>query len=179
TWSQPRTEPCADVPSRAAGTVRCRGRRVRRRPRIAQAGAASSSVAVRRSNDSQTPRSCECRRAFAAERASDAIVAARRFCAYGPTGPFLWCLRACGWHYWPMDVNTQVNEELNFIPKGGFDQNLLRMNFQMLRSNALGANPEEPLDLRQTFDKAVAMVRQASPGFQPTVDSKLFQRSQG
>ncbi len=72
------------------------------------------------------------------------------------------------------DVNAQVLRELQFIPKGKLDQNLLRMNFQMLRANALGANPQQPLSARQAFEKAVAMVRQASPSFVPRYDPKLF-----
>ena len=74
-----------------------------------------------------------------------------------------------------MDVNEQVKRELDFIPPGGLDQNLLRMNYQMLRSNALGANAEEPLTARQAFEKAVAMVRQASPGFEPDYNPRLFE----
>jgi hypothetical protein len=42
-------------------------------------------------------------------------------------------------------VNEQVAHELDMIPRGDLNQNLLRMNFQMLRANALGANADQSL----------------------------------
>jgi hypothetical protein len=48
------------------------------------------------------------------------------------------------------------------------------MNYQMLRSNALGASPEESLTAAQTFDRAVAMVRTYDASFSPRFDQRLL-----
>lgn len=66
-----------------------------------------------------------------------------------------------------MDVNAQVNAELKLIPRGDFEQNELRMLYQMIRSRALGANAEEPLTARQTLERATTMIRKTTPTFEP------------
>lgn len=71
-------------------------------------------------------------------------------------------------------VEQQVGQELALIPRGNLSQNLLRMNYQMLRSNALGANPKIPMTAAQTFDRAVAMVKEWDPAFVPRVDRRLL-----
>ena len=73
-----------------------------------------------------------------------------------------------------VDVNEQVNRELKLIPRGDLSQNLLRMNYQMLRSNALGVNADEPLSAKQTLERATAMVRTIDPRFEPRVNSSFF-----
>jgi hypothetical protein len=70
-------------------------------------------------------------------------------------------------------VQEQVAEELALIPRGGLSQNLLRMNYQMIRSNALGANPDEPLTAARTLESCVAMVKQFDPTFVPRFDRRL------
>jgi hypothetical protein len=74
-----------------------------------------------------------------------------------------------------MNVNDQVNRELALIPRGDFNQNQLRMIYQMLRSNALGANAVEPLTARQTLERATAMVRQSVERFEPRYDPRLLE----
>ena len=73
-----------------------------------------------------------------------------------------------------MDVNAQVNRELEFIPKGGLSQNLLRMNYQMLRSNTLGVSAEERLSAQETLERAEAMVRQHDSAFTAKYDARLL-----
>jgi hypothetical protein len=70
-------------------------------------------------------------------------------------------------------VNQQVARELDLIPRGDLNQNLLRMNFQMLRANALGANPEQPLSAAEALGRAIAMVQQNDPTFEPRFDPAL------
>jgi hypothetical protein len=71
-------------------------------------------------------------------------------------------------------ANAQVNRELKLIPRGDFNQSKLRMLYQMIRSNALGANAEEALPARQVLEQATAMIRQQAPAFEPRYDAQLF-----
>jgi hypothetical protein len=73
-----------------------------------------------------------------------------------------------------VDVNQQVVRELQLIARGDLNQNLVRMNYQMLRSNALGATAEEALSAAQAFERAVAMVRESHPTFEPAYDRRLL-----
>jgi hypothetical protein len=70
-------------------------------------------------------------------------------------------------------VNEQVARELELIPRGDLNQNLLRMNFQMLRANALGANADQSLTAAEALARAVAMVRQNDAAFEPRFDAAL------
>jgi hypothetical protein len=47
------------------------------------------------------------------------------------------------------------------------------MNFQMLRANALGANPDQRLSAGEALARAVAMVQQHNPTFEPRFDPAL------
>lgn len=71
-------------------------------------------------------------------------------------------------------MNEQVASELELIPRGGFEQNELRMLYQMERSRALGVNSEEYLTPAQVLDRATAMVRETAPEFEPGYDSALL-----
>ena len=72
------------------------------------------------------------------------------------------------------DVNTQVSAELALIPRGSFSQNELRMLYQMMRANALGAHAEERLSAREVLERATAMIRKNDPVFEPRFDQSLL-----
>lgn len=60
------------------------------------------------------------------------------------------------------------------IPRGSFSQNKLRMLYQMMRANALGANAEAPLSAREVLERATAMIRKDDPRFEPRFDQTLI-----
>ena len=71
-------------------------------------------------------------------------------------------------------MNAQVVRELACIPRGDLSQSLLRVIYQMLRAHSLGANAEESLTVKQTLDRATAMVRVGDDAFVPHFDAKLL-----
>ena len=67
--------------------------------------------------------------------------------------------------------NEQIAAELSVIPRGSFEQNVLRSVFQNLRANGLGRRPGYPgATLEDTILRAISFVREDFPQVQPHID---------
>lgn len=67
--------------------------------------------------------------------------------------------------------NARIAAEINALPRGRFEQNVLRAIFQNMRANDLGRHPEFPgSTLEETILRAVAFLRPNFPGFEPHID---------
>lgn len=67
--------------------------------------------------------------------------------------------------------NTRVAEEIRALPRGRFEQNVLRAVFQNMRANDLGKNPEVPeATVEDTVLRAVAFMRANFRTFEPHID---------
>ena len=71
------------------------------------------------------------------------------------------------------ELNKKVGEELKHIPRGSFDQNMLRACYNMLRRHDLGLNPEYPA--KETLVRSIETVREDKPDFLPIYDKEFFQ----
>jgi hypothetical protein len=71
------------------------------------------------------------------------------------------------------ELNKKVSEELSHIPRGSFDQNMLRMCYNGMRRHDLGLNSVLPAN--NTLLKAIEWVRKDKPDFSPIYDREFFQ----
>ena len=73
--------------------------------------------------------------------------------------------------------NAQIALELEAIPRGRFEQNVLRAVFQNYRANDLGRKAEYPgSTVEETIVRAVALVRDVWPAFEPHIKWVLLAR---
>lgn len=67
--------------------------------------------------------------------------------------------------------NARIAVELEAIPRGRFEQNVLRAVFQNTRANDFGRRAEHPgSTVEETLSRAVALVRAHWPAFEPHID---------
>lgn len=71
------------------------------------------------------------------------------------------------------ELNKKVAEELKRIPRGSFDQNMLRAYYNAMRRHDLSLSPACPA--RDTLVRAVELIRKGKPDFLPTYDRDFFQ----
>lgn len=71
-------------------------------------------------------------------------------------------------------MNRQLAAELRTIPRGGPEQNDLRMTYSMARRASLGGNPEVPRTARDVLDYSIAKVQKWHPGAQLQYDREAL-----
>jgi len=70
------------------------------------------------------------------------------------------------------ELNRKVTEELKHIPRGSFDQNMLRAYYNGMRRHDLSLNPALPA--KDSLLKAIETVRKDKPDFLPIYDRDFF-----
>lgn len=70
------------------------------------------------------------------------------------------------------ELNKKVTEELRHIPRGSFDQNMLRAYYNAMRRHDLSLNPALPA--KDTLIGAVELIRKDKPDFLPIYDKQFF-----
>jgi len=71
------------------------------------------------------------------------------------------------------ELNKKIAEELKHIPRGSFDQNMLRFYYNGMRRHNLSLNPA--LAAKDTLLAAIEALRKTSPSFSPIYDRDFFQ----
>jgi len=71
------------------------------------------------------------------------------------------------------ELNRKVNEELKHIPRGSFDQNMLRAFYNSMRRHDLGHNQAFPA--KNTLLRSIEMLKRNKPNFSPMYDRDFFQ----
>lgn len=75
------------------------------------------------------------------------------------------------------EMREKIKEELEYIPQGSFDQNMLRAYYNGMRARDLSQNPECPA--RDTLNKAIEAIKKEKPDFSPMYDRNFFERRRG
>ena len=70
------------------------------------------------------------------------------------------------------ELNKKVTEELQHIPRGSLDQNMLRACYNGIRRHDLSLNPVLPA--KDSLLKAIEIVRKDKPDFLPIYDGEFF-----
>ena len=70
------------------------------------------------------------------------------------------------------ELNKKVTKELKHIPRGSFDQNMLRTYYNAMRRHDLILNPALPA--KDTLIRAVELMRKDKPDFLPVYDRDFF-----
>ena len=70
------------------------------------------------------------------------------------------------------ELNKKVTEELKHIPRGSFDQNMLRAYYNGMRRHDLSLNPACPA--KDSLMKAIEAMRKDKPNFLPMYDKEFF-----
>jgi hypothetical protein len=69
-----------------------------------------------------------------------------------------------------------VENELKHIPRGTFEQNMLRGFFQSLRMNSLGKNPQYHTK-EEVLHASIAALKKDNPKFEPQYDKAFFKET--
>jgi len=72
------------------------------------------------------------------------------------------------------EMRETVKEELKFIPRRNFDQNMLRQAYWSLRLHSLGERADGVSSKEEVLVEATKLVRKDSGSFCPYFDSKFF-----
>jgi len=70
------------------------------------------------------------------------------------------------------ELNKKVNEELQHIPRGSLDQNMLRAYYNGMRRHDLSLTPVSPA--KDSLLKAIETLRKNKPDFLPIYDRDFF-----
>jgi len=70
-------------------------------------------------------------------------------------------------------MREQVKEELNHIPRGNLNQNMLRQIYWSLRMHSLGKKGAEK-SKEEVLVEATKLVRKDDPSFHPKFDKSFF-----
>jgi hypothetical protein len=70
------------------------------------------------------------------------------------------------------ELNKKVNDELKHIPRGSFDQNMLRGYYNGMRRHDLSLTPVVPA--KDTLIRAIEAVRKDKPDFLAMYDREFF-----
>lgn len=71
-------------------------------------------------------------------------------------------------------MREQVKEELEGVPRGNLDQNMLRQGYWALRTHNLGKKVKCPLLKEETLVQATKLVQKDNSNFRPKFDEKIF-----
>jgi hypothetical protein len=67
--------------------------------------------------------------------------------------------------------SEQIRLELTTIPRGAFEQNVLRAVYWCSRANDLGRRPEHPgATADETLSRAISVIRTFEPSFEPNIN---------
>jgi len=72
------------------------------------------------------------------------------------------------------EMRKQVKEELNYIPRRDFDQNILRQTYWGLRLHSLGKKAGCETSKEEVLVKALKLTRRDSPDFCARYDEQFF-----
>lgn len=72
------------------------------------------------------------------------------------------------------DMRETVKEELKFIPRRNFNQNMMRQAYWSLRLHSLGEKADRASTKEEVLVKATKLVRKDSESFCPYFDSEFF-----
>ena len=72
------------------------------------------------------------------------------------------------------EMRETVKEELKFIPRRNFDQNMMRQAYWSLRLHSLGKKADSTSTKEEVLVKATKLVRKDSKSFCPHFDSEFF-----
>jgi len=70
------------------------------------------------------------------------------------------------------ELNKKVNDELKHIPRGSFDQNMLREYYNGMRRHDLSLTPVVPA--KDTLIRTIEAVRKDKPDFLAMYDREFF-----
>ncbi len=70
------------------------------------------------------------------------------------------------------ELNKKVTEELQHIPRGSLDQNMLRAYYNGMRRHDLSLTPALPA--KDTLIRAIEILRKDKPDFLPMYDRDFF-----
>ncbi|MBI2129004.1 hypothetical protein HYU07_02085 [Candidatus Woesearchaeota archaeon] len=73
-------------------------------------------------------------------------------------------------------MREQVKEELEGLPRGDLDQNMLRQAYWALRTHNLGRTVKLPLSKEETLIQATKLIQKDNRAFCPKFDEKIFNR---
>jgi len=71
-------------------------------------------------------------------------------------------------------MREQIKKELEGIPRGNMDQNMVRQAYWGIRSHNLGKRVSEPLSKEETLAEAVKIIQKDTPCYWPTYNDKIF-----
>jgi len=72
------------------------------------------------------------------------------------------------------EMRKQVKEELNHIPRGDLNQNILRQAYWSLRLHSLGRKAKTKISKEEVLVKATKLIKKDNPAFCPRFDDKFF-----
>lgn len=72
------------------------------------------------------------------------------------------------------EMRETVKEELKFIPRRNFDQNMMRQAYWSLRLHSLSDKVDRPKSKEEVLVQATKLVRKDSESFCPYFDSDFF-----
>ncbi len=74
-------------------------------------------------------------------------------------------------------LTAEIDRDLQHIPKGDINQNVLRSIYQLRRGRDLASDPATPAHI--SLMSAIASVRKAAHDFRPLFDARYFRSSDG
>ena len=74
-------------------------------------------------------------------------------------------------------MRDQVKQELDGIPRGDFDQNMLRQAYWALRTHDVGIKENAQVSKEETFVRAAKIVQKDNPNFRPNFKEGVFDSS--
>lgn len=72
------------------------------------------------------------------------------------------------------EMREQVNKELEHIPRGSMQQNLLRMYYQPLRMSSLGKKAKTTKTKEDVLLESIDAVKKEYPEYIPQYDTEFF-----
>ena len=70
-------------------------------------------------------------------------------------------------------MRERVADELEHIPRGSFEQNMLRGFYQSLRMNSLGKSPQYT-SKEEVLQACLQALKKSYPNFEPDYDRRFF-----
>ena len=77
------------------------------------------------------------------------------------------------------EIQEQIKEELNHIPRGNTPQNELRMLYWSLRMHSLGKKAKANETKEEVLKKSIEAIKKDYPDFVPQFDEKFFKLKVG
>jgi len=71
-------------------------------------------------------------------------------------------------------MREKVKKELEGVPRGDFDQNLMRATYWAMRTHHLGKKGDKELEKEDIAIESAKLIRKDSPHFIPRLSNKVF-----